>query len=88
MQHVAQAGPVICAAFQAWGIFGHRIVEGCDLAVAAEDAKMGLSEINFKMFPGGSVGKSMGNLLRPRDYTMIRGRTADGWGTLTAAACG
>ena len=26
------------------------IVEGCDLAVAAEDAKMGLSEINFKMF--------------------------------------
>ncbi len=44
------------------------IVEACDLAVAAEDAKMGLSEINFKMFPGGSVSKSMGNLLRPRDY--------------------
>ena len=44
------------------------IVEACDLAVAAEDVKMGLSEINFKMFPGGSVSKSMGNLLRPRDY--------------------
>lgn len=44
------------------------IVEACDLAVAAEDARMGLSEINFKMFPGGSVSKSMGNLLRPRDY--------------------
>jgi trans-feruloyl-CoA hydratase/vanillin synthase len=44
------------------------IVEACDLATAAEDAKMGLSEINFKMFPGGSVSKSMGNLLRPRDY--------------------
>jgi trans-feruloyl-CoA hydratase/vanillin synthase len=44
------------------------IVEACDLATAAEDAKLGLSEINFKMFPGGSVSKSMGNLLRPRDY--------------------
>ena len=44
------------------------IVEACDLAVAAADAKLGLSEINFKMFPGGSVSKSMGNLLRPRDY--------------------
>lgn len=44
------------------------IVEACDLATAAEDAKMALSEINFKMFPGGSVSKSMGNLLRPRDY--------------------
>ncbi len=44
------------------------IVEACDLAVAAEDAEMGLSEINFKMFPGGSVSKSMGDLLRPRDY--------------------
>ena len=52
------------------------IVEGCDLAVAAEDAKMGLSEINFKMFPGGSVGKSMGNLLRPRDY-LRRGRSGE-----------
>ena len=44
------------------------IVEACDLALAADDATMGLSEINFKMFPGGSVSKSMGNLLRPRDY--------------------
>ena len=56
------------------------IVEGCDLAVAAEDAKMGLSEINFKMFPGGSVGKSMGNLLRPRDYMLyaLTGRPMNG----------
>ncbi len=56
------------------------IVEGCDLAVAAEDAKMGLSEINFKMFPGGSVGKSMGNLLRPRDYMLyaLTGRPMSG----------
>ena len=56
------------------------IVEGCDLAVAADDAKMGLSEINFKMFPGGSVGKSMGNLLRPRDYMLyaLTGRPMTG----------
>lgn len=56
------------------------IVEGCDLAVAAEDAKMGLSEINFKMFPGGSVGKSMGNLMRPRDYMLyaLTGRPMSG----------
>ena len=29
------------------------IVEGCDLAIAAEEATFGLSEINFKGFPGG-----------------------------------
>ncbi|MBM3485883.1 MAG: p-hydroxycinnamoyl CoA hydratase/lyase [Alphaproteobacteria bacterium] len=56
------------------------IVEACDLAVAAEDARMGLSEINFKMFPGGTVSKSMGNLLRPRDYMLyaLTGRPFDG----------
>ena len=56
------------------------IVEACDLATAAEDAKMGLSEINFKMFPGGSVSKSMGNLFRPRDYLWyaMTGRPFDG----------
>jgi trans-feruloyl-CoA hydratase/vanillin synthase len=43
------------------------IVEGCDLAIAAEEATFGLSEVNFKLFPGGSVSKSLANLLRPRD---------------------
>ena len=43
------------------------IVEGCDLAVASADATFGLSEINFKVFPGGCVSKSLANLLRPRD---------------------
>jgi trans-feruloyl-CoA hydratase/vanillin synthase len=56
------------------------IVEGCDLAVAADEAKFGLSEINFRMFPGGSVSKSLANLMRPRDallYAMtaaVRGK--------------
>jgi feruloyl-CoA hydratase/lyase len=56
------------------------IVEGCDLAIAAEEATFGLSEINFKLFPGGAVSKSLANLLRPRDalwYGML-GRPFDG----------
>ena len=43
------------------------IVEGCDLAVAGEEAVFGLSEINFKHFPGGAVSKAIANILRPRD---------------------
>ena len=56
------------------------IVEGCDLAVAAENATFGLSEINFKGFPGGSVSKSLANLLRPRDALLyaMTGRRFDG----------
>ncbi len=56
------------------------IVEGCDLAIAAEDAIFGLSEINFKLFPGGSVSKAIGNLMRPRDalWYALTGRTFDG----------
>jgi trans-feruloyl-CoA hydratase/vanillin synthase len=56
------------------------IAEGCDLAVAAEEAKFGLSEINFKHFPAGSVSKSLANLLRPRDalFYAMTGRPFDG----------
>jgi feruloyl-CoA hydratase/lyase len=56
------------------------IVEGCDLAMAAEEATFGLSEINFKLFPGGSVSKSLANLMRPRDalWYAMTGRTFDG----------
>ena len=68
------------------------IVEGCDLAIAAEDATLGLSEINFKLFPGGCVSKSLANLLRPRDalwYGMtgrpFDGRTAEKIGLINLA---
>jgi feruloyl-CoA hydratase/lyase len=63
------------------------IVEGCDLAVAAEEATFGLSEINFKGFPGGAVSKSLANLLRPRDALLyaMTGRRFDG---KTAAGIG
>src|SRR6202035_5330051 len=63
------------------------IVESCDLAFAAHEAKMGLSEINFKGFPGGSVSKSLANLFRPRDalFYGLTGRRFDG---RTAASIG
>ena len=56
------------------------IVEGCDLAISAEEATFGLSEINFKGFPGGSVSKSLANLFRPRDalFYALTGRRFDG----------
>jgi trans-feruloyl-CoA hydratase/vanillin synthase len=60
------------------------IVEGCDLAFAADDAVFGLSEINFKLFPGGCVSKSLANLMRPRD-ALYYGMTGDTFnGTLAA----
>ena len=56
------------------------IVEGCDLAFAAEEARFGLSEINFKSFPGGAAGKAVADLLRPRDalYYAMTGDMFDG----------
>jgi trans-feruloyl-CoA hydratase/vanillin synthase len=56
------------------------IVEGCDLAIAADEATFGLSEINFRMFPGGSVSKSLANILHSRDALLfaMTGRTFDG----------
>ncbi len=56
------------------------IVEGCDLAVAAEEAIFGLSEVNFGLFPGGAVSKSLANLFRPRDAMLyaLTGRPFDG----------
>jgi len=56
------------------------IVEGCDLAVAADEATFGLSEINFRMFPGGSVSKSLANIMHSRDALLyaMSGRTFDG----------
>ena len=56
------------------------LVECCDLAVAAEEAQFGLSEINFGMFPGGHVSKSLANLFRPRDALLyaLTGRRFDG----------
>ena len=56
------------------------IVEGTDLAIAAKEAVFGLSEINFRMFPGGSVSKSLANIMHSRDALLyaMTGRTFDG----------
>jgi len=55
-------------------------VECCDLAVAADEAQFGLSEINFGLFPGGHVSKTLANLFRPRDalFYGMTGRRFDG----------
>lgn len=59
---------------------GFPIVECCDLAIAADEATFGLSEINFGMFPGGQVSRSIANILRPREALLyaLTGRTFDG----------
>ncbi|MEO8203291.1 MAG: p-hydroxycinnamoyl CoA hydratase/lyase [Betaproteobacteria bacterium] len=52
----------------------------CDLAIAADDAIFGLSEINWGIVPGGVVSKLLVDTLRIRDamYYAVTGRTFDG----------
>jgi trans-feruloyl-CoA hydratase/vanillin synthase len=56
------------------------IVASCDLAIAAEDAVFGLSEINFAGIPAGPVAMLMGEMLHPRDalWYMLLGEPFDG----------
>ena len=59
---------------------GFSVVEGCDLAIAADETTFGLSEINFGMFPGGAVSKSLANTMHSRDalFYGMTGRTFNG----------
>lgn len=59
---------------------GFPLVEGCDLAFAADEATFGLSEINFGMFPGGAASRTVANIFRPRDglYYSLTGDTFGG----------
>jgi feruloyl-CoA hydratase/lyase len=52
----------------------------CDLAIAAEDATFGLSEINWGIIPAGIVSKAMAVLVRQREalYYVMTGETFDG----------
>jgi trans-feruloyl-CoA hydratase/vanillin synthase len=52
----------------------------CDLAIAAEDAKFGLSEINWGILPGGNVTRSVAEVMRHRDalYYIMTGEIFDG----------
>jgi len=56
------------------------IVTSCDLAIAADEAKIGLSELNFGHFAGGMVTKVVSEFLRPRDamYYLLTGEPIDG----------
>jgi len=52
----------------------------CDLAIAAEDATFGLSEINWGIIPAGIVSKAMAVLVRQREalYYVMTGETFTG----------
>ena len=52
----------------------------CDIAVAANEAIFGLSEINWGIIPGGNVTKAIAERLRPQDAALyiMTGRNFDG----------
>jgi feruloyl-CoA hydratase/lyase len=52
----------------------------CDFAIAAEDAKFGLSEVNWGILPGGFVSKALTDALSLRDavWLAMTGETFDG----------
>jgi len=52
----------------------------CDLAIAANEAQFGLSEINWGIIPGGNVTRSVVAAMRHRDamYYVMTGKTFDG----------
>jgi len=56
------------------------IVSGCDIAIAADEATFGLSEVNFGHFPGGPVSKQISQIMRVRDavYYILTGDTFNG----------
>lgn len=65
---------------------------GCDLAVAAEDAQFGLSEINWGILPGGGASKIITELTGFRNamYHAMMGENIDGrkaaeWGLVNEA---
>jgi trans-feruloyl-CoA hydratase/vanillin synthase len=52
----------------------------CDLAIAAEDAKFGISEINWGIIPGGNVTRAIAATMNRRDalYYIMTGLPFDG----------
>ena len=56
------------------------IVASCDIAIAADDAVFGLSEVNLGYMPGGLVAKSIASLMPYRDavYYAMTGDRFDG----------
>jgi len=52
----------------------------CDLAIASDDAKFGLSEVNWGIIPGGNVTKAVADTMGQRNalYYIMTGETFDG----------
>ena len=59
---------------------GYGPLYGCDLAVAATEARFALSEINWGILPGGGATKVVSELIPMRDamYHALTGETIDG----------
>ena len=57
-----------------------RALYACDLAIAAEEARFGLSEINWGILPGGGATKVVADLIPMRDamYHALTGENIDG----------
>lgn len=55
-------------------------VVSCDLAIAAEDAQFGLSEVNWGILPAGNVSRAVDETMRTRDglYYVMTGELFDG----------
>lgn len=69
------------AAINGWCFGGaFTVVASCDIAIAAYEAKFGLSEINFGNIPGGLVAKIVADLVVPRQalYYVLTGDSFDG----------
>lgn len=52
----------------------------CDFAIIAEDATLGLSEVNWGIIPGGIVSWNLSDMMMPRHalYYAVTGETFDG----------
>ncbi len=59
---------------------GYGPLYACDLAIAADEAKFGLSEINWGILPGGGATKVVVDLMSQRDamYYSLTGEMMDG----------
>lgn len=69
------------AAVNGWCFGGaFSIVASCDIAIAADEAVFGLSEINWKAFPGGLVSKHFSDTTPQRQvmYYALTGQTFTG----------
>ena len=59
---------------------GYGPLYACDLAIAAQEARFGLSEINWGILPGGGATKVVADLIPMRDamYHALTGENIDG----------